>query len=257
MRLRPEFQVKPTVFAANWKMNHGPSAANGFMRAFLEQYDRDVDRKVLFFPPALSFATVHEATVERADIHLGVQNIYWADNGAFTGELSAPMARDAGADYVLVGHSERRHVFGETDQQCADKCAAAERAGLTPLLCVGETLEERERGDTQSVVTRQLKIGLSLLTQCDLTTSIIAYEPVWAIGTGRNATPEDAAKIHTVLRAALADLMGDRAAVVSILYGGSVTPTNVSQLLDAPNVDGVLVGGASLDPNKWLSICTA
>jgi triosephosphate isomerase len=248
--------MKPTIFAANWKMNHGPSAAHGFMRMFLDLYDRDVNRKIIFFPPALAFATMREAAVERADIGLGVQNIYWADGGAFTGELSAPMARDAGADYVLVGHSERRHIFGETDQQCADKCAAAERAGLTPILCVGETLQERERGITASVVTRQLKIGLSSLTQCDLTTSIIAYEPVWAIGTGRNATPEDAAEIHTVLRTGIADLIGDRAKSVSILYGGSVAPDNVRLLLDAPNVDGVLVGGASLDPHKWLSICT-
>jgi triosephosphate isomerase len=249
--------VKPVVFAANWKMNHGPSAAHGFMRTFLECYDRRLDRKVLFFPPALSITTVREATAERVDIGLGVQNIYWADSGPFTGELSAPMARDAGADYVLVGHSERRHVFGETDQQCADKCAAAERAGLTPLLCVGETLDQRERGETESVVIHQLKVGLSALSQCDVTTSIIAYEPVWAIGTGRNATPEDAAQIHTVLRNALGDLIGDRAAAVHILYGGSVTPANVRQLLGAPNVDGVLVGGASLDPQTWVSLCAA
>ncbi|HXC25425.1 MAG TPA: triose-phosphate isomerase [Gemmatimonadaceae bacterium] len=249
--------MRPVVFAANWKMNHGPTAAHGFMRTFLEQYDRHMDRTVLFFPPALAFAAAREPAVERPDIGFGVQNIHWADHGAFTGELAAPMARDAGADYVLVGHSERRHIFGETDQQCADKCAAAERAGLTPLLCVGETLDQRERGETESVVTRQLKAGLSALTQCDITTSIIAYEPVWAIGTGRNATPDDAAQIHAVLRNALADLISDRAANVSILYGGSVTPTNVRDLLAAPNIDGVLVGGASLDPTKWLSICTA
>ena len=238
-------------------MNHGPTAAHGFMKTFLQEYDRHNDRTVLFFPPALAFASARELATERPDIAFGVQNIHWADHGAFTGELSAPMARDAGADYVLVGHSERRHIFCETDQQCADKCAAAERAGLKPLLCVGETLEQRERGETESIVVQQLKAGLSTLTQCEVTTSIIAYEPVWAIGTGRNATPEDAAQIHTVLRVALTDLIGDRAHTVSILYGGSVTPTNVRQLLDAPNVDGVLVGGASLDSTKWLSICTS
>jgi triosephosphate isomerase (TIM) len=247
--------VKPIVFAANWKMNHGPTAAHAFMRTFLDQYDRRTDRKILFFPPALAFASARELAASRPDIAFGVQNIYWADNGAFTGELSAPMARDAGADYVLVGHSERRHIFGETNPQCADKCAAAERAGLTPLLCVGETLDQRERGETEPIVIHQLKSGLASLTQCDVTTSIIAYEPVWAIGTGRNATPEDAAQIHTVLRNALADLIGDRATQVSILYGGSVTLANVTQLLSAPNIDGVLVGGASLDPAKWLSIC--
>jgi triosephosphate isomerase len=156
---------------------------------------------------------------------------------------------------VLVGHSERRHVFGETDEQCADKCAAAERAGLTPMLCVGETLDQRERGETHDVVVRQLTAGLSKLTQRDVTTSVIAYEPVWAIGTGRTATPHDAGETHTVLRAALGDLVGDRAQDVRLLYGGSVTPANVRDLLDAPNVDGVLVGGASLDVASWLSIC--
>ncbi len=247
--------VKPVVFAANWKMHHGPSAAHGFMQAFLNRYERRTDRNVIFFPPALAFAAAHEPASERTDIAFGVQSIHWADRGAFTGELSAPIARDAGAEYVLVGHSERRHVFGETDTQCADKCAAAERAGLTPLLCVGETLDQRERGETEAIVTHQLKAGLSALTQRDVTTSLIAYEPVWAIGTGRNATPEDAAHIHAVLRTALADLIGDRAGGVCILYGGSVTLANVRPLLDAPHVDGVLVGGASLDPHTWASIC--
>ncbi|HEV2641536.1 MAG TPA: triose-phosphate isomerase, partial [Candidatus Elarobacter sp.] len=190
-------------------------------------------------------------------VKFGVQNIYFADKGAFTGENSASMAKDAGADYVLVGHSERRHVFGETDAETAAKCAAAERAGLTPLLCVGETLAQRELGETREIVTRQLMAGLAGLTQRESTTSVIAYEPVWAIGTGRNATPDDAAEIHGVLRSALTDLLGDRANEVRILYGGSVTTSNVGDLLAAPDVDGVLVGGASLDVETWLSICSA
>jgi triosephosphate isomerase len=227
------------------------------MHAFLAKYQKHQDRQVLFFPPALSFAAAKESASTRPDIEFGVQNIYWADKGAFTGELSGPIARDAGADYVLVGHSERRHIFGDTDQHCADKCAAAERAGLTPILCVGEKLEERERGETESLVTRQLKAGLSTLAQREVTTSIIAYEPVWAIGTGRTATPDDAAQIHAVLRNALSDLIGDRAADVRILYGGSVTPANARALLDAPNVDGLLVGGASLDAESWAAICLA
>ncbi len=192
-----------------------------------------------------------------SSLRFGVQNIYSADKGAFTGENSAPIARDAGARLTLVGHSERRHVFGETNEQTAAKCAAAERAGLTPLLCVGETLEQRESGETQAVVSRQLRVGLSELSEPRVTTSIIAYEPVWAIGTGKNATPDDAAEIHTVLRAVLAELLGDRADGVRILYGGSVTPGNVSQLVTAANVDGVLVGGASLEVDSWLSICSA
>lgn len=249
--------MRRLIFAANWKMHHGPSAARGFMRSFLDTYQRTPDRQVIFFPPALSFAAAREPAAERGDIGFGVQNIHWANHGAYTGELSGPIAHDAGADYALVGHSERRHLFGESDAMCADKCAAAERAGLTPILCVGETLEERERGETEAVVLRQLTTGLSRLAQRDVTTSILAYEPVWAIGTGRTATPDDAAQIHGVLRSALTDLIGDRATEVSILYGGSVTPANARALLDAPDVDGVLVGGASLDPHSWLSICTA
>ncbi len=249
--------MKPTIFAANWKMNHGPTTARAFMRDFVQRYDRRHDRHVLFFPPALSFSAAREIAADRSDIFFGVQNIYWEDNGAFTGELSAPIARDSGAEFVLVGHSERRHVFGERNDECADKCAAAERSSITPLLCVGETLDQRESGATQTVVVEQLKAGLAKLDQLDITASVIAYEPVWAIGTGKNATPDDAAEIHTVLRVALKDLIGDRASSVSILYGGSVKPDNARELLDASNVDGLLVGGASLDVESWLSICNS
>jgi triosephosphate isomerase len=250
-------RMRSRVIAANWKMNHGPTAALGFMRSFVERYRPLPDRDVLIFPPALSLAAAIHGAGERPPVAFGVQNVYLADRGAFTGENSAPMAKDAGADYVLVGHSERRHVFGETDAETAEKCAAVERAGLTPMLCVGETLGERERGQTESVVIRQLRAGLSALAQREATTSLVAYEPVWAIGTGRTATPEDAAQIHAVLRGALRDLVGDRASEVRILYGGSVTPANAPQLLAAADVDGLLVGGASLDVESWLSICTA
>jgi len=243
------------IFAANWKMNHGPTAAAGFISQFVQRYARHTDRDVVFFPSALAFGAAYAAGQSTPGIAFGVQNVHSADKGAFTGENSAPIAKDAGAQYVLVGHSERRHVFGESDEQCADKCAAAERAGLIPLLCVGETLAERERGETHDVVVRQLTSGLSKLAQRDITTSVIAYEPVWAIGTGRNATPADAGETHTVLRTALSGLIGDRAQQVRLLYGGSVTPANVADLLEAPNVDGVLVGGASLEVDSWLSIC--
>jgi triosephosphate isomerase len=248
--------MRKRIFAANWKMNHGPTAGAGFIHQFRSRWVRS-DAEVAFFPPALSFAAARAAAGDPTPFRFGVQNVYTADHGAFTGENSAPMAKDAGADYVLVGHSERRRVFGETDADCAEKCAIVERSGLTPLLCVGETLEERQRGETTSVVTRQLRAGLSRLDQAELTTSVIAYEPVWAIGTGRNATPADAAEIHGELRRALQELMGDRAAEVSILYGGSVTPGNVAAIIAADDVDGVLVGGASLEVESWLSICSA
>lgn len=251
--------MKRRVFAANWKMNNGPTTARTFMLEFTRRYTQREDGEVAFFPPALSLAAAMEGAggSGSSQFRFGVQNIYSADKGAFTGENSAPIAKDAGADLVLVGHSERRHVFGETDQQTAAKCAAAQRAGLIPLLCVGETLEQRDRGETEAVVSTQLRAGLADLADPRATTSVIAYEPVWAIGTGKNATPQDAAQIHTLLRRVLAELLGDSADAVRILYGGSVTPANVGQLLAAANVDGVLVGGASLEVDSWLSICSA
>jgi triosephosphate isomerase len=245
------------VMAANWKMNNGPTSSREFMQSFLDQYPRQNDRTVLFFPPALSFAAVASAISDRRDIILGLQNVYWADQGAFTGELSVGMARDAGARVVLVGHSERRHVFGETDEQTALKCAAVERGGLTPLLCVGELIAERDAGDAEAVVIRQLRAGLSQMTQLATRDVMIAYEPVWAIGTGRTATTEDASAMHAVIRRELGSLCGDRARVTPVLYGGSVNPANAPMLIAALNVDGLLVGGASLDASSWLAIARA
>lgn len=245
------------VMAANWKMNNGPTSAREFMKSFLDQYPRQNDRTILFFPPALSFAAVAHAIADRRDILLGVQNIYWADQGAYTGELSVGMARDAGARVVLVGHSERRHVFGETDEETALKCAAVERGGLTPLLCVGELIDERDAGNAEAVVVRQLRAGFSRMAQLATRDVMVAYEPVWAIGTGRTATPADASAMHAVIRRELASLCGDRARVTPILYGGSVNPTNAPLLMRSPDVDGLLVGGASLDASSWLAVARA
>ena len=242
------------VLAANWKMNNGPTLAREFMKSFIDQFPRQNEKTVLFFPPALSFATVAAAIGERRDLWLGVQNVHWADQGAFTGEISVPIARDAGARVVLVGHSERRHVFGETDEQTALKCAAVERAGLIPMLCVGEKIEQRDAGQAEEVVIRQLRAGLSQMAHLATKDITIAYEPVWAIGTGRTATPEDAAAMHAVIRDELLSICGDRGKLTPILYGGSVNPANASALLKSPNVDGLLVGGASLDASSWLAI---
>jgi triosephosphate isomerase (TIM) len=246
--------MKKPVLAANWKMHHGPSAAREFMREFLDRYPRNNDRTIIFFPSAVAITAVAEQVGSRSDILVGVQNIHTADNGAFTGETSAVMARDAGARVALVGHSERRHVFGEADAECAEKVAAAERAGLTPMLCVGETLEQRDAGSAESVVVQQLETGISKLARNANSKLLLAYEPVWAIGTGRNATPADASAIHAVLRAKLKELLGEGGGRVPILYGGSVNAGNAGPLLAADGVDGLLVGGASLDAGSWLTI---
>ena len=246
--------MKRPVFAANWKMNLGPSEAKAFMRTFLAHYARRPDRTVIFLPSALAFQAVIDAIKDRHDILVGVQNIYWEDKGAFTGENSAAIARDAGARVVLVGHSERRHIFAETDEHTAKKCAAAARAGLLPLLCVGETLAERERGMAEEVVRRQLRAGVRDLQPAQIGAMLIAYEPVWAIGTGKNATPDDATAIHQTVRATLRELAPERAAHIPILYGGSVNRENARALTAAPEIDGLLVGGASLDGDTWAAI---
>ena len=247
--------IRSPAFFGNWKMNHGPTEARAYTAAFLRFFAPHDDRTVALFPPSLSLATVRDARAGRSDIRLGVQNIHSEEKGAFTGESSAPMARDAGAQLALVGHSERRHIFGETDAQCAAKCAAALRFGLTPVLCVGETLGQREADETETVVIRQLRAALTGLPPEAALQIIVAYEPVWAIGTGRSATPADATTTHRVIRAALKESIGGQAETVPILYGGSVSRANAKSLLSADGVDGLLVGGACLDPEGWAEIC--
>ena len=249
-------RVRRPVFAANWKMHHGPTDAREYLHTVLGAVARHSDRTVIFFPPAATISACNEALKQRSEILLGVQNIHWEDKGAFTGETSASIARDAGAHVALVGHSERRHVFGETDEETGRKVAAAVRAGLTPMLCVGETLEERERGATEEVVLRQLAAGLAVVDTSHATELAIAYEPVWAIGTGKNATPQDASAVHATIRRALAERLGERAKHTAILYGGSVNRSNAAALLAATEVDGLLVGGASLDAVGWSKIAS-
>jgi triosephosphate isomerase (TIM) len=251
--------VHKPVLAANWKMNHGPSEARDFMTTFLASYDARVDRTIILFPPALTLAAVRATLNGRPDVLLGVQNIHVEARGAFTGENSAPMAADAGARVVLVGHSERRHVFGESDDATAEKCAIAFQHSLIPLLCVGEKLEEREAGKTNEVVLRQLRAGLSRVAKNQLWRVMIAYEPVWAIGTGRTAQPADASAVHRVIRDELFRMCGSNedTDAIPILYGGSVNRDNARSLLAAPGVEGLLVGGASLDPVSWSAIASS
>lgn len=242
------------ILAANWKMNNGPTAAKAFMDAFLPAYAARADRTIIIFPPAVALTTVTGAVARRADVLVGAQNIHWAEKGAFTGEISASMVSDAGARVVLVGHSERRHVFGETDAQSAKKCQSAARSKLAFILCVGETIQQREAGETEAVVTRQLREGLSQTPNLISADFLLAYEPVWAIGTGLTASAGDASAIHTLLRAELCQMIGTRADDIPILYGGSVNPANAASLLAAPEVDGLLVGGASVEVSSWLAI---
>ena len=244
------------VFAANWKMYHGPTDARALVAAFTARTAPRLDRTIIFFPPAVSITTAVHARGNRTDLAIGIQNIWTEDKGAFTGENSASMAKDAGATHVLVGHSERRHIFGETDAQTARKSAAAVRHGLTPILCIGELLAEREAGATNDCVLRQLRAGLAELSDDAIAAMGIAYEPVWAIGTGRTATPADASAVHSAIRDELESRLGEaRAREIPILYGGSVNANNAATLLAATEVDGVLVGGASLDIDAWMSIC--
>lgn len=248
---------KTPVFAANWKMNYGPTAAAAFVETFLAAHPARGDSTVILCPSALAFSTVLAGVVSRPDVRLGVQNVHAEEKGAFTGETSAAMAADAGAAFVLVGHSERRHLFGETDADVARKCAKVHEHGMVPVLCVGETIEQRERGETDHVVLHQLRTGLSALPHPAVLGAIVAYEPVWAIGTGRTATPDDAGAVHRVIRRALVELVDNGARDIPILYGGSVTAANAAALLAAEDVGGVLVGGASLDPVGWAAICRA
>ena len=243
--------MRRLLFAANWKMHLGPEEARAYFKTFRARYNRRDDREVWFFPPAVSLEAAAQAARERADLLVGAQDIYWEPKGAFTGAVSAPLVQQAGAKATLVGHSERRHVFGETDDDTRRKVAAALAAGLLPMLCIGETLAERDAGHTTAVATRQLSGALSQLDGGALSRIVIAYEPVWAIGTGKNATPQDAAMVHREVRAWL---QARSAARPRVLYGGSVNLKNAAELLAEPELDGVLVGGASLDPETWAQL---
>lgn len=245
-------------YGGNWKMNHGPTATRDFVEKFMELYPVREDRTVAFFPPAISFAEFKSAAAARPDILLGIQDIYWEPAGAYTGSISAGMAKDAGAGFVLAGHSERRHVFGDSDAAVSRKVAAIAAEGLVPVLCVGEKIEERDRGEVEAVVSRQVEAGLSGLSAEQQANVVVAYEPVWAIGTGRTASAEDANEVHTFIRGLLRGRVGDEAAsAIPIIYGGSVKTGNIDELVAEPEIDGALVGGASLDPGDFAAICLA
>ena len=243
------------MFAANWKMHLGPRGASEFVAAFAELHSPRDDARVVFFPPSISVTAFQDATAGRPDLELGVQDVHEAAAGAHTGAVSAAMAKEAGVGWALAGHSERRREFGDDDATVAAKVNRILESDTRPLLCVGETLEEREADQLEIVLSRQIKAVLDTLDGHRISSLTYAYEPVWAIGTGRTASADDAAAAHAVVRREI-EMRGGPADAV-ILYGGSVKPANIDELLSAHGVDGVLVGGASLDPEGFAAICSA
>ena len=247
-------QLRRPVIAGNWKMYKSSAETEAFFAALQPLVSNAKHCEMVIAPP---FTLLRQAARlgEPLGIAVSAQDIYWESEGAYTGEVSAAMVRDAGCRCTLVGHSERRQLFGETDATVNKKIRAALGAGLQAIVCVGETLAEREGQQTEGVLQRQLQGGLAGLTPQDFSRIMIAYEPVWAIGTGRTATPEIAQEAHRFLRARLAGLLSEaEAAQVRILYGGSVKPENIRGLLAQPDIDGALVGGASLQAQSFAAI---
>jgi triosephosphate isomerase len=245
--------VRNPFIAGNWKMNKTIRESVEFARLLVNKYD-GIDRKIVIAPPFPALHAVGQ-TLKGSNIHLSAQNLHEQQSGAFTGEVSAGMLADAGCEYVIVGHSERRTLFGETDNVINKKLKIGISFGLMPIFCIGETLAEREEGQTFTVIDRQIKEGLNNLKTDDIKRCVIAYEPVWAIGTGRTATPEQAQEVHAYIREIIKKEYGEGVSeFVAVIYGGSVNPSNISGLMAQPDIDGALVGGASLDIESFVRI---
>ena len=250
--------MREKIIAANWKMNMTQAESAQFMESFLRDVGEINDVEVVIIPPYTAIPKVSEALGRAHNIKLGAQNMYWEKSGAFTGEISALLLRDLLVHYVVLGHSERRMLFGETDEIVNRKVHAAHEGKLRPIVCVGETLDQRDKGDVETILSMQLRGSLAGLTPKQLQESVIAYEPVWAIGTGRNATPQQAQEAHAFIRRTLSEMADDGTAErVRIQYGGSVKPENAHELMNQPDIDGALVGGASLDPRSFAQIVKA
>ena len=246
--------MRKPILAANWKLNKTIKEAIEFA-TLLKRHVRDTQSvDIVICPPFTALPELAEVFLD-TDFRLGAQDLYWEEEGAFTGEVSAPLLKDAGASFVIVGHSERRQFFHETDQTVSRKTQAALKAGLTPITCIGETLAEREKELTLSVLERQLAGAFADLGGADIQRTVLAYEPVWAIGTGKVATPRQAQQAHAFIRSWLVKRFGrDVADGVRIQYGGSVKPDNIAELVREQDIDGVLVGGASLDAQSFADI---
>ena len=246
--------MRKPVMAGNWKMYKTPAETTAFFEKFGPLAGQAEHCEVVICPPFTNLAAAVAAT-QGTRIRIGAQNIAWAKEGAFTGEVSGPMIVAAGAAYAIVGHSERRQYFAETDATVLQRTLAALEFGLTPIVCVGERLEEFESGNTEAVLVRQFQQGIAGLSERQFARIVIAYEPVWAIGTGKTATPEIAAGAHRAIRGQARAKFGKEAGeAIRILYGGSVKPDNTRSLMAQPEIDGVLVGGASLDPVSFAGI---
>ncbi len=247
--------MRRTVIAGNWKMNKDLTEAIKLIseiKGNLDSKPENID--VIIFPPYISLETA-SALIKGFSIKLGAQNMHQESSGAFTAEISASMLKSVGCEYVILGHSERRSIFGETDELINIKLKKAFSEDLKPVFCIGETLEQREAGTMQSVIKNQVLKGLSGIPESDIKNLIIAYEPVWAIGTGKTATPEQAEEVHLFIRNLISDLYSNETAEnIIIQYGGSVKPSNAESLLTQPNIDGALIGGACLTADSFIAV---
>src|SRR5258705_5882701 len=246
--------MRTPFIAGSWKMYKSVGEAVKYVKACRGLVKDITGVDMVIAPPFTALHAAAEAA-RNSNVCIAAQDLYWEREGAFTGEVSATMIAETGAEYVIVGHSERRTLFGETDASVNRRLAAAFAGGLTPIVCIGETLDQRERNDTFSVLDRQIKQGLDGVTSEQVVQLVIAYEPVWAIGTGRNATPAQAGEAHGHIRRRLQNWFGAQAAeLCRVIYGGSVEPENIGELASQPDVDAALVGGASLDVNAFFAI---
>lgn len=244
--------MRKNIIAANWKMNHTTVEINKFFTELKLTYKPRENVLAVVAPTSVYLSEAVRLAEGVESLYIASQNMYFEASGAFTGELSAAMLKDVGAQFVILGHSERRHIFGESDELIAKKVKAALDNGLTPIFCIGELLEEREAGNTSAVVSRQIKAVLPGLSVDEVKKTVIAYEPVWAIGTGKTATPQQAQEVHALVRGMIAESFDDATAnEVTIQYGGSVKPDNVDELMSAPDIDGALVGGSSLKAESF------
>ncbi|MBA2269185.1 MAG: triose-phosphate isomerase [Chthoniobacterales bacterium] len=247
--------MRKKIVAANWKMNMTQAEAASFVDTLLRELGDANDVEVVIVPPFTAIAKVSEALGALENIKVGAQNMYWEKSGAFTGEISAAMLRELFVRYVVLGHSERRMLLGETDEIVNRKVRAAHEASLHPILCVGETLEQRENGRVEEVLSTQLRGSLAGLGVKEIQETVVAYEPVWAIGTGKTASAEQAQEAHAFIRRTLAEIADEGTSnKIRIQYGGSVKPDNARTLMTQPDIDGALVGGASLDPRSFAQI---